>query len=336
MEATSTTTIQPETAAPSFHPRLWWVGTFAGAFLGGVLLFAVWAKVLDPMGFAEQIRLEGLDFALPAQAVALIALALETGLGLALLLGVRRNWVLIPAVLLVAFFLTLTGRAWWLAAHGLRTEASCGCFGNLVQRTPAEAFWQDLVLLVPPLLLSFLGRDRRSRRFPPVRTAAAVAGAIAVVVFAWKSPELPLDDLATRLRPGVQVEAICIGADAERVCLDSFVPELREGSHLVVISKLDEPEMTGAIDALNAYASEAGHPTLWVLAAVTAEQQRAFFWTWGPVFQIRETPGELLRPLYRRLPRSFEVKDGRVLRTFAGMPPLSAAGADDSIERSST
>ncbi len=102
------------------------------------------------------------------------------------------------------------------------------------------------------------------------------------------------------------------------------------------MSRLDEPELTRSVDALNAFAGEAGNPTLWVLAAATAGQQRAFFWQWGPAFQIRETPAVLLRPLYRRLPRAFEVKDGRVLRTFAGMPPLPAAGSEDSIERPST
>src|SRR5215218_7797705 len=173
--------VRPETTPRTPSRALWWVGTFAGAFLGCVLLFAVWAKALDPSAFADQIRLEKLDFFLPAQAIALVALALETGLGLALLLGVRRKWVLVPAVLLVAFFLSLTGRAWYLAAHGLRSEAeSCGCFGNLVQRSPAEAFWQDLLLLVPPLLLAFLGRERRAPLFPPVRTAVAMLGALAV------------------------------------------------------------------------------------------------------------------------------------------------------------
>lgn len=335
MEATSTGTAQPRTP----RKTLWWVGTFAGAFLGCVLLFAVWAKMLDPAAFADQIRLEKLDFLLPAQAVALIALALEAGLGLALLLGLRRKWVLIPSLLLVAFFLFLTGRAWWLAAHGLRDEAeSCGCFGNLVQRTPAQAFWEDLLLLVPPLLLAFVGRDRRGRLFPPLRTAVAVVGAIAVLAFAWKAPELPLDDLATRLRPGVQVGEICIGADTERTCLDSIIPELREGRHLVVMAKLDDEALTKAVDGLNAYAGNTGNPTPWLLASSTPEEERAFFWKWGPVFQIRQAPPELLRPLYRRLPRSFEVKDGTVVRTFGGMPPLAqtAAHSKDSSERSST
>jgi len=326
----------PPAKAPS-HPLLWWIGTFGGAFLGCVLLIAVWGKALDPASFADQIRIEGLDFALPASAIALIALALETGLGLALLLGLRRKWVLIPAALLVAFFLALTGRAWWLAAHGLRDEAaSCGCFGNLVQRTPAQAFWQDLFLLAPALLLSFLGRDRRPPLFPPVRTAVAGVCALAVVIFAWKAPTLPLDDLATRLRPGVKVAEICAGSGEQRTCLDSVVPELGEGQHLVVMANLDDSALTKSVDALNAYAGGAGNPTLWVLAAVTPEQHRAFFWKWGPRFEIRETPSEVLRPLYRRLPRAFLVKDGRVVRTFSGMPPLDqlAANAKASTERS--
>jgi uncharacterized membrane protein YphA (DoxX/SURF4 family) len=301
-----------------------------------VLLFAVWAKMIDPGAFVTQIQTEGLDFLIPARGVALIALALEAGLGLALLLGLRRKWVLIPATLLVAFFLSLTGRAWWLAAHGLREAGeSCGCFGNLVQRTPAQAFWQDLALLVPALLLAWIGRERRPPLFPPARTAVAVLGALAAVIFAWKAPELPLDDLATRLRPGIQVGGVCAGEGAQRVCLDSLIPELRQGENLVVMAKLDDDGLTKSVDALNAYAGAAGHPALWLLTSSTAEQQRAFFWKWGPTFQIREAPPELLRPLYRRLPRSFAVRDGRVTRTFAGLPPLSPAASKDTSMRSS-
>ncbi|MFL6196497.1 MAG: DoxX family protein [Thermoanaerobaculia bacterium] len=341
MESTHASTARPLAETPNAprHPALWWIGTFAGAFLGCVLLFAVWAKALDPASFVTQVRTEGLDFLLPAQAVALIALALEAGLGLALVLGVRRRWVLVTATLLVAFFLFLTGRAWYLAAHGLRSaEESCGCFGNLVQRTPAQAFWQDALLMVPALLLAWIGRDRRQPLFPPVRTAVAGLGALAVVIFAWKAPELPLDDLATRLRPGVQVTAACAGEGAQRVCLDSIVPELKQGRHMVILTKLDTPELTQAVDALNAYTGNPGNPPLWVLSASTAEEQRAFFWKWGPRFEIREAPPELLRPLYRRLPRAFEVQDGQVTRTYRGLPPLPrvAAASQDSSMRSPT
>lgn len=336
MDSTSVATARPAVSKGPSHPALWWIGTFGGAFLGAVLLVAVWAKMLDPTAFADQIRLEGLDFLFSAEAVTLIALALETGLGLALLLGVRRKWVLIPSVLLVVFFLFLTGRAWYMTANGLRSEAeSCGCFGNLVQRTPAEAFWQDLLMLVPALALAFLGRDRRARIFPPVRTAVALTGAVAVAAFAWKAPELPLDDLATRLKPGVEVASLCVGEGPQLVCLDSMIPELREGEHLVVLAKLDDEALTKSVGALNAFGEQAGNPRLWVLSSSPPEQHRAFFWQWGPRFEIREAPPELLRPLYRRLPRSFLVESGKVVRTFAGMPPAVAAHPPDSSERSS-
>jgi hypothetical protein len=269
----------------------------------------------------EQIHTEGLDGLLPVQAVALIALALEAAFGIALLLGVRRLWVLVPATLLVAFFLSLTGRGWWLAAHGLRNEsASCGCFGNLVQRTPAEAFWQDLALLAPALLLAYVGRER-SPGLPRLRTLVALVGAVAVALFAWKAPALPLDDLATRLRPGAVTQDFCAGAGDSRVCLDSIVPELKAGRHMVVMAKLDDPQFTKAVDAFNRYAGDHRNPTLWVLSPITPEEKRAFFWKWGPAFEIREAPQELLRPLYRRLPRSFMVEDGKVTRTFGGLPP---------------
>jgi hypothetical protein len=327
MESIQPPLARTQTAAMrSPRPILWWIGTFCGAVLGGVLLFAVWAKAIDPASFAEQIHTQKLDFLLPASGIALIALALETALGLALLLGVRKLWVLAPTALLIVFFLSLTGREWYLASHGLLAAgASCGCFGNLVQRTPAQAFWQDLALFLPLLLLAFVGREHRPPRFPPVRTAAVAVATVAVLLFAWKAPGLPLDDLATRLHPGVAIGEICAGAGAQKVCLDSLVPELGQGENLVVMTPLDAPAFLKSVDALNALAGEAGSPTLWVLTSATEAEQKAFFWKWGPRFQIREAPPELLRPLYRRLPRSFAMKDGRVTRTFAGLPPLAAA-----------
>lgn len=330
MDTISATTVRDQ-AAPAMRerrPRLYWLGTVAGIFLGAVLLVAVWAKTLDPTAFAEQIRLEGLDFALSAQAVALIALALEAGVGLALVLGIRRLWVLIPAALLVAFFVFLTGRNWYLFANGLREAEACGCFGNLVQRTPAEAFWQDLLLLVPALLLAFVGRERSGRNFPTKRVALVAVATIAVALVAWKSPELPLDDLATRLRPGVAIEELCAG-DAEdtgdeAVCLDTVAAGLKQGEHLVVIADLadlDDPALAKAVPELNRLAGQG--KGVWMLSASPAEQHQAFFWRWGPAFEVVETPAPLLRPLYRRLPRSFRVRDGRVTETFSGLPPSS-------------
>jgi uncharacterized membrane protein YphA (DoxX/SURF4 family) len=301
-----------------------WLGATGGLWLGGVLLVAVWAKALDPASFAQQIQAEGLERLLPAGTLALLALALEAGLGLALVLGVRRLWVLLPATLLVGFFLFLTGRAYWLAAHGQAPPAgSCGCFGNLVQRTPAEAFWQDLALLVPALALAFRGRDRNQRTLPPVRGALVALAMIAVPLFAWRAPELPLDDLATRLKPGVRLSRLCAAGGS--VCLDSVAPKLASGDHLVVLDDLGDDGLARDVAALNAYQARPGAAAVTVLTPSDAAHQRAFFWRWAPSFEIVEAPAELLRPLYRRLPRSFAVQDGLVTATFSGLPPLPAA-----------
>ncbi|HEX2644255.1 MAG TPA: MauE/DoxX family redox-associated membrane protein [Thermoanaerobaculia bacterium] len=312
-------------AAPAArHPRFWRVGTIAGALLGLVLLVAAWAKAIDPLAFAGQIRTEKLDFLFSAETVALIAIALEVGLGLALLLGIRRLWVMVPATLLVVFFVFLTGRTYWLSAHGLLPEAaSCGCFGNLVQRSPAEAFWQDLLMLVPPLLMAFLGRDRRGRVFPPVRTAVVAAVTMAALLFAWKAPGLPLDNVATRLHPGVAVHDLCAGAGDQAVCLDGVASGLKQGNHLVVLANLDDPEIAKIVERLNGYAESATSPEsrVWLLSSSAPEMHRAFFWQWGPRFEVVEAPEPLLRPLYRRLPRSFRVENGQVVETFSGLPP---------------
>jgi hypothetical protein len=308
-------------------PSAWrWAGLAGGILLGVVLLLGAYAKALDPLAFVEQIRSEGLDFLFPAAWVAAIALTLELFLGSALVLGVRRRWVLTPSALLVGFFLFLTGRTYLRSVQGtLDDTAGCGCFGNLVERTPAEAFWQDLVLLVPALLLAFVAS--RAPGIPRLRTVAAAVFTALGLGFAWMAPGLPIDDLATRLKPGIAVADLCTGSDDERICLGTIRPELLDGEHLVVIADLLDPAFGERVGGLNAYRFDIGDVV--VLSAGTAEEHRQFFWEWGPAFEIVEAPAGLLSPLYRTLPRSFVVRDGEVVETFAGLPDLPAVQEEE-------
>lgn len=318
------------------------VGMLGAVFLGGVLLFAAWAKAIHPTAFVEEIAARGLTLGVGAATVAYLALALEAGLGTLLLLDVRRLWVLVPAALLVAFFLALTGQDYLRDLRGLEpAAASCGCFGNLVARTPAQAFWGDLMLLVPPLGLAFLGRLPGARRIPPVRTAVAVAVAVGAVVLAWKAPALPLDDLATRLKPGVAVADVCAGEGSERVCMDSIVPELVESGpepQLVILATLDEafgeqiPAINAYVDAQLLAPPDTELPALHVVTTTGPEERQAFFWQWAPGFEARQAPEAMMAPLYRRLPRSFLVADGTVRETYDGLPPF-ARWAGDSLSQ---
>jgi hypothetical protein len=299
-------------------------GTIAGAVLGLVLLVGALTKAVDPRAFVEQIELKGLDIVLSAEAVMYLALALEAGLGLLLVSGVRQLWVLVSAAVLVVLFLTITGHVYWDATFGTaEVEQGCGCFGNLVTRTPAEAFWQDLLIMGPAAVLAFVGRGGH-RGFPRRRIFASAMGVLAILLLAWRAPELPLDDLVTRLRPGVAIAELCAGAadDPYRLCLDALVPELDAGNHLVVIATLDDPRFESAVEEFNRYAEARIGPRLWVLSSDPEPVQHAFFWRWAPSFEVRETPEELLRPMVRSLPRSFQVRDGQVSRTFDEIPPL--------------
>lgn len=309
-------------------PKWRGLGIAGAVVLGLVLLVAAVPKALDPIAFAEQIRLEGLDFVLPSRFLAWAVIVVEAGLGAALVLGLRRRAVLIPTGLLVTFFVFLTARSYLRFLTGDLDEASaCGCFGNLVDRSPAEAFWQDLLLLVPPFLLAaFVGRElgTSGKRW---RWSVVGMATLAVAILAWAAPGLPLDDAATRLGVGVRVDSFCAGAGrpgAEPACLDLLVPQLLEGRHLVVIDDLDGAAIEHTVDALNRLVGESPDTGVWLLTDASDERVGAFFWEWGPLFEVREVPLPLLRPLYRTLPRSFLVEDGTVARTWAGLPDANS------------
>jgi hypothetical protein len=238
---------------------------------------------------------------------------------------------------LVGLFLALTAREWWLSAHGVGTSmAGCGCFGNLVQRTPAEAFLEDTLLMVPALALAFIGRPH-SRPYTR-RLVVAVAAGVATLILAWQAPALPLDDVATRLRPGIDIDALCVGAEAapDRICLSDILPEAMNGRHWVILTDLDTPAFTRVVPDLNRYVLRQGKAGVWVVSTASTADVQSFMWQWGPAFEIRQAPAGLLRPLYRRLPRSFEVQDGVVTATIDGVPPglsgVDHVQADDEEE----
>ncbi len=176
-------------------------GTAGAVLLGVVFLVAAYGKGwnADDFGaFIDQIRQEELDFLFTATQVALIALALQAGLGTALLLGVRHLVVLLPTAGLVVFLIFLNGRNYWLVSQGLREPGSCGCFGSLIERTPAEAFWQDLLLMVPFTLVCFW-RRRKSGGLPKRRLVLALLMAFGVPLWAYRITDIEFIEAAHRL-----------------------------------------------------------------------------------------------------------------------------------------
>jgi len=160
------------------------LGAISGIFLGGVLIIATIGKIADPVLFVEQIREEGLEILFSANTVAVIALAWEILVGVGLLVGIRNYWAIFPTVALSVFFLLLTGRTYYQVLIGERQESyDCGCFGIFLQRTATEAFWQDLFILVPPIVIMLMDRTALKRPLPPLRTAGTILATLALTVY---------------------------------------------------------------------------------------------------------------------------------------------------------
>lgn len=315
------------------------LGTLACIALGLLLLTAALAKALDPDPFVAQITTLGLDFLLPASFIAYLALALEAGLGLALALGATNRWVLLASLVLVLALLGVAGRMYWMDLNGtLPEDAGCGCFGNLVERTPGEAFWQDLAIFLPLAVLSFWGR-RRGGEPPRLRLSLAAAAGVATVAFAAAAPDLPLDNWATQVRPGKDVSEICVGSPPDRTCLSDVLAGIEEGRHLVIIADIQSPEFRESIPAINEYVYRSADMGVWLLTDADDEAVNNFMFTGGAAFALTPAPGPLLKTMHRRLPRSFIVQDGEVETTFSGYPPEigadSASGTPGSTETSS-
>lgn len=185
-----------------------WLGQAGAIVLALVLLTAAIAKTVEPGPLVDQVRIEGLDFLLSAPQVALLAIALEATLGVGLLIGLRRLWILIPTGFLTVFFLLLTGRNYWLVSQGLREEGGCGCFGTWLERSPAEALWQDFLLLVPALIVALWGRAKGRERFLAPRLLAMAILPLLLVISVLRGTDFHYMQAAERIASAGTTESV--------------------------------------------------------------------------------------------------------------------------------
>jgi putative oxidoreductase len=110
--------------------------------LGGLFVYAGIVKVLDPLGFAQDIR----NYRFVGQSLSFIAAIvlpwLEILAGTFLVVGIwKRGATLVISGLLV-FFILLT---FITMARGL--DIDCGCFGALSRRSGLGVIIEDLAML---------------------------------------------------------------------------------------------------------------------------------------------------------------------------------------------
>ena len=135
----------------------------ARVLVGILFIFSGLVKAIDPLGLAYKMQeffeawsnagiMKGLMSWLDGQALmfSILMITMEVVLGVALLLGWRKNLVSWLLLLLMLFFTFLT--SYVLFSGKIR---ACGCFGDCIPLTPIQTFTKDIMLLILVLFILF-------------------------------------------------------------------------------------------------------------------------------------------------------------------------------------
>jgi hypothetical protein len=293
-----------EAHAPWFWPVLYHLCRLVLAF---VYLASGALKALDPQGFGAEVARYGLLQGTVATVFAYTLIPLELAVGAALLLDYRGFLGFPAGACLMVMFIGAVGFA--IATD--QPLEGCGCFGRNVHRTPAQTIVEDLGFLAAGLLGLIAGRrqDRATGPRSPRRWKAATVTAVLLSssAFVAASPHLPIDNVATALRPGVTWEEL--GVTLPDVALS-------KGTHVVAVMGMTDEASAEALPALNALAADG--TSVVGLYDDGEEAYSQFFWNLGPAFPLHYVAPTDLKQLYRRRPRFFALREGVVIATWTG------------------
>ena len=287
--------------------------------MGLVLVVAGGAKAWDPvlfywetMPFAQMLGMAYEKWPTVGRLAQFFS-PLEFGLGAALILNWRPRIVFPAATILMALFTGLTARGWYMGI-----TANCGCFGALVDRSPAQATIEDAIMLVA-LVFAWLGTR-------PLQTAAAevaaqrqrwVVGATVLAIVVTGARFVPEMD---RLEGSDLQE----GQDLGQLEISGIDLNLQRGDHLVEFFSPRCQHCRNAVPKLNDWTAMSGLPPIVALhhfgndSPAIAEFRQSL----GPRFQI----GSISFVDFRRLtyksgyPRLAFVRDGAIKAVWDKMP----------------
>jgi uncharacterized membrane protein YphA (DoxX/SURF4 family) len=274
--------------------------------LGLVFLAAGVLKAADPGEFARQIETYGIVGSGASAPLAYLLIPAEMALGAALLVGYRTRLAAALTGALLVTFMGATAYAW---SQG-RTEG-CGCFGSFASRTPADVLVEDAVFLAIALLAMVVRRKTPARGIwrPATVLALVLAGGVALPLAAYA---LPLDAWVTDLR---------VGRSLRDLPLENAPMDLSRGDYLIALLNLDAADAREMVKRLNQLNSGPPRPAVVAFYGGEVDEKTVFCFNTRPSFEVVAVPRAELKRLYRRLPRFFQLKDGKVSGIWENSPP---------------
>lgn len=296
-----------------------WIAQVLMVVVGLVFAAAALLKSSDMELFVRQIRAYGIVVDRPLVVMGAWALvAVELGLGAALMIGFRPRIMLCATTGLLLFFAGLTGWA-WLSGTG----DDCGCFGAWFERTPGQAAVEDLILITATLFAwASLANGKGTRASWKKWTVigATMAGLALPVAFG-----LP------PVSGNAQPPEVLSSQDLGRFAIEGVAPaSLQTGTCLVIIMGTGCEHCRASVPQVNALTEAPEIPGVFALCMDDQSARTRFVEELGAAFPLgRIAEDEFWRLLGdAEMPRTLLVRNGRIERTWDGKIPEAQAVVD--------
>ena len=307
----------------------------ARAILAITLILSGFVKAVDPLGTQYKIidYLEVLhvgqyipDFMTLGASILLSAV--EFGLGVCLLLAIRRRLV---SKLVVLMMLIMTPLTLWLALTN--PVSDCGCFGDALILTNWQTFFKNVILLAlallvwrwPLMMLRFVSRANQS-------IIISYTALFILIVSGWSLYDLPYFDfrpyhVGTDLRKGWEqmmegeespyaeffIESVTDGEDIT----DSLLHQ--KGYLFLLVSphlELADDSQLDLINQMHEYAEYNGYP-FYCLTASNEKGIRQWQDLTGAEYPFCQTDEITLKTIIRSNPGLVLLKDGKIIRKWS-------------------
>ena len=298
---------------------------FIGIVLGAVLMTAGVVKGLGIHSFINQINQYGLlpDDTRITGSLAWFMVIVEIAFGAALIVNWRATTVLSGVMAMLLIF--IGALAWAIIKGGVD---DCGCFGQAAVRSPTQALFEDVILLIGTIAAWHLSRGRIQYPHPVKGWVVAIA-----CVFGLALPvttgSLPWSRTIQALAsPGSPQEIVLRAPTGE-------VIDFKTGTALLAVMSTDCFHCRESVPRLNDIVEEIGQ-TIQVYG-VAANQQREIDrfveenFTFYPIIPIDEKSLTTLLGA-DPLPKFVFIHDGNIVAQWSDHLPSSQALIDLATE----
>lgn len=175
-------------------------------FIGVFFIFSGFVKAIDPLGTSYKIHdyfaalnIGELDpLALP---LSVITIVLEIVVGVALIIGYRKQITLWLFLLLIVFFTFLTGytylNGWtmdpwfapwkWVFDENNMKVTDCGCFGDFIKLHPRQSFIKDIFLGIAIIVLYIFRLRIKPILTPMIRNIVIIGNVVGLTIFCFSN-----------------------------------------------------------------------------------------------------------------------------------------------------